>query len=146
MKTFSKLGALVDAVESLLAYIDAIPKALADQFPAMPGCNRDDVEADLSDAKRFCKKAEAATIEMEGAQLVLAIKTRIKHLNINEFSDWLAGQHGIANETGFISATRAYDSSGDVYTEALYLYQQGNPKDILWELPAGQSYVWVSLP
>ncbi len=136
---------LVNATNSLLNYVDAIPSEAANSFPAMPGCDRDEIEADIGLAISFQKEMANATVTIDGTQLVCAIRIRIHHRSLSEFSDWLAGQYAIAKSTGFLNAARSINDSGKNYTDAYYLYK-GDPKDVLPALPAGQSYVWICSP
>lgn len=137
MNTNELLAELVDSVETLLGYIDAIPKETADAFPAMPGCDRDEVGAVLDIAKSRLKKSAAASVIMGTESLQAAVMIKLKHSSLEEFSDWIAGQNAIAYNTGFLGAV--YVKSG--VSVAYYRYA-GNPKEVLPALPVGQSYVW----
>jgi len=139
MNTNIVLKELLSSVEGLLEYIDAIPSAIADAFPAMPGCNRDELEADLDIVKSHLKKNAAASVTMGTETLIRAVLIKVKHPSAEDFCDWLAGQRAIASTTGFISAV--YVKADE--TLAYYRYS-GDPKDILPALPVGQSYVWIS--
>lgn len=139
------LTKLVGATNSLLNYVDAIPSEAANSFPAMPGCDRDEIEADISLAISYQKEIANSSVTIDGTQLVCAIRIRIQHASLSDFSDWLAGQYAIAKSTGFLSASRSINESGKNYTDAYYLYR-GDPKDVLPVLPAGQSYVWICSP
>lgn len=142
MNRTKMLSELVDAAETLFGYVDAIPDDIASNFPAMPGCDRDAIEGDLAEVKKDIKKMSAATVSLDGEDLVCAIRVRLKHNGTTEFIDWLAGQKAIADSTGFISA--AFSGAKDS-TDAYYRYP-GDPKGILEALPKGQSYVWMTPP
>lgn len=149
MNRNNMLGKLVDAVETLFGYIDAIPAELANQFPVMPGCNRDDIEADIAEVKSNQKKLAASVVSIaasvapiDGEQVVCAVKMSLKHNSQIEFIDWLAGQNAIADSTGFMSAAYCGNKSS---TDAFYRYL-GDPHDVLPSLPKGQSYVWLTIP
>jgi hypothetical protein len=54
-KTKNLVSEMVDVIDGLLEYIDAIPDELEEQFPAMPGVDRDWAEETLHDAKALLK-------------------------------------------------------------------------------------------
>jgi hypothetical protein len=68
----------------------------------------------------------------------LATQLRVLLKNHDEYSDWLAGQYAIAEETGFTFS--AYDK-GEVLA---YYLSRLDPKEVLPPLPRGQHYVWIN--
>lgn len=69
----------------------------------------------------------------------LAIQQRVRITSQEEFEDWLAGQHVIAETTRFLCAV--YDPRG---WKTAHVYYAVDDQSQL--LVRGQSYVWVSLP
>lgn len=129
---------LTGHIDSLLEYIDAIPDDQAAAFPAMPGVDRDDLMADLEYAKKMIKRLDVPPVYFGSEKMSYFIEQNVTNIkNVEEFSDYVAGQKAIASETGFVTATYA-DGACKSY------YKNGTPpQEIQPVLQKGQRRVWM---
>lgn len=128
-------------IEALTGYIDAIPDEQAAAFPAMPGMDRDELMADLEDAKKLVRSFGVPASYFGEQKMGYFIEQNVSDVkNMNAFADWVAGQKAIAAETGFVTATYM-DGTCRAY------YQNPTPpQDLQPALQKGQRLVWIPLP
>lgn len=135
------LQKLTQHIDALTNYIDAIPDEQAAAFPAMPGMDRDDLMADLEDAKKLVKSFNVPPLYFGEQKMGYFIEQNVSGIkNLDDFSDWVAGQKESAVNTGFVTATYI-DGTCRAY------YQNPTPpQDLQPSLIKGQRLVWMPLP
>lgn len=147
MNCLTLLQSLLYTFESSLEYIDAIHNDEVNTLPPKPAFNRDDVDALI---KEIHKHIADASSPVKEETLTLAVMTKVKLNNREEYCDWIAGQKAIARDTGFLMSAipAGFDPDPDMKAGVAYAFYayRNDPSQILPTLPPGQKYVWIGEP